>query len=930
MSDEISKPNELPKAYDPSTIEQRWAEYWVNERLFDVPSPNDTQIDEKKFTMLLPPPNVTGRLHMGHMLNQAEMDILTRWHRMSGDISLWVPGTDHAGIATQMMVERQLKTEGTSRTEMGREAFTERVWAWKKEYGGAITDQMRRLGASVDWSREYFTMDDGLSVAVKEAFVRLYEQGLIYRGAYIVNWDPQIQTAVSDLEVESEERMGKLYHVRYPLADGTGSIVIATTRPETMLGDVAVVVNPEDERYTSLVGKIVALPLTGREIPILADEWAKPEFGTGAVKVTPAHDPNDFAIGQRHGLPQPSIFDTTAHITLAGSPYDGMERFAAREKIVADLDALGLLVEVKDHPMTVPVSQRSGVVIEPRLSMQWFLAVNKTPASGGDSVAAKAIAAVRDGHIRFTPEQYRKTYDEWMKNIYDWCISRQLWWGHRIPAWHCSAGHITVSRETPTACGTCGSAAITQETDVLDTWFSSGLLPFTVFGWPDATKDLAAFYPTELLVTGFDILFFWVARMIMLGTHFMMDVPMPDGSARKLADAVPFKEVYIHGLVRDADRQKMSKTKGNVINPIDIIERFGTDAVRFTLASMASPGTDIAFSEARTEGYRAFANKIWNSARFLFMNVERAKEAGISIDAKQLKKALRSTEHSRLEGRWIVARLAATSAVVDEALKEYRFDEAAHAIYQFFWGDFCDWYLEIVKLRLNFDEGADLEATTVALTTLLAVFEGALRLLNPFMPFITEEIWHAFWPQIGLPVPLKSIALAHYPEFMDFARDTDGSVTAMILMQEMIVAVRGLRKEMGVPEKEAAPVRVFADNRVVALVDANTDLLRRLARVNEVEFVSATLTGNGSRSTAEFDVQVVYERVIDVVAEREKLTKDLAKYQKGLDAAQKQLGNEGFMARAPEHIVAGLRKQFAETQMLFDKAKAALDELSAE
>jgi len=937
MSDEISKQNELPKAYEPSTIEQRWAEYWVRERLFDVPSPatagattgNDTQDEQKKFTMLLPPPNVTGRLHMGHMLNQAEMDILTRWHRMLGEVSLWLPGTDHAGIATQMMVERALAAEGTSRTALGREAFTKRVWCWKKEYGGAITDQMRRLGASVDWSREYFTMDDGLSVAVKEAFVRLYEQGLIYRGAYIVNWDPQIQTAVSDLEVESEERVGKLYKVRYPLVDGTDSIVIATTRPETMLGDVAVVVNPTDERYTHLVGKMVTLPLVGREIPILADDWAKPEFGTGAVKVTPAHDPNDFAIGQRHNLPQPSIFDTTAHVTLAGSPYDGMERFAAREQIVADLEAAGLLVGIEDHPMTVPVSQRSGVIIEPRLSMQWFVAVNKTPNGGGESVAAKAIAAVRDGHIKFTPDQYRKTYDEWMKNIYDWCISRQLWWGHRIPAWHCDAGHITVDRETPSVCSTCGSAVLTQETDVLDTWFSSGLLPFSVFGWPDVTKDMAAFYPTQLLVTGFDILFFWVARMIMLGTHFMLDVSMPDGSARTLADAVPFQEVYIHGLIRAADRQKMSKTKGNVINPIDIIERFGTDAVRFTLASMASPGTDIAFSEARTEGYRAFANKIWNSARFLFMNVERAKEAGIVIDAKKLKKALRDTEHTTLEGRWIVARLAAASAVVDEALKQYRFDEAANAIYQFFWGEFCDWYLEIVKLRLNFDEGADLEATASALTTLLAVFEGALRLLSPFMPFITEEIWHAFWPQIGFDVPLKSIALAHYPEFIDFARDSDGSVAAMILMQEMIVAVRGLRKEMGVPEKESTPVRVFAGNRVVALVDANTDLLRRLARVSEVEFVHETLSGNGSRSTGEFDVQVVYERVIDVVAERERLTKDLAKYQKGLDAAQKQLGNEGFMARAPEHIVAGLRKQAAETQMLFDKAKAALDELPA-
>ncbi len=551
---------------------------------------------------------------MGHMLNQAEMDILSRWHRMRGETVLWLPGTDHAGIATQMMVERQLKEEGTSRQQLGREAFTERVWCWRKLYGGAILDQMKRLGASVDWSREYFTMDDRLSVAVKEAFVRLYEQGLIYRGAYIVNWDPSIQTAVSDLEVEHEERLGKLYHIRYPLADGTGSIVVATTRPETMLGDTAIAVNPTDERYTALIGKKVRVPLTSvnggpdREVPILADDWAKPEFGTGAVKVTPAHDPNDFAIGQRHNLPQPSILDATAHVTLAGSPYDGLDRYEARERIIADLEAQGLLVAVKDHTLAIGLSQRTGAVIEPRLSMQWFLAVNKTPNTGGNTIAQKAIDAARDGHINFTPEMYKKIYLEWMTNIYDWCISRQLWWGHRIPAWHCKACNaITVSRDTPTACETCHSTDITQETDVLDTWFSSGLLPFTTLGWPatengqltpdNLPPDLAAFYPTTLLVTGFDILFFWVARMIMLGCHFTLDIPMPDGSKRTLADAVPFKEVYIHGLVRDADRQKMSKTKGNVINPIDIIERFGTDAVRFTLASMASPGTDIAFSE---------------------------------------------------------------------------------------------------------------------------------------------------------------------------------------------------------------------------------------------------------------------------------------------------------------------------------------------
>ncbi|MBB5341213.1 valine--tRNA ligase [Tunturiibacter gelidoferens] len=934
---------ELPKAYDPSVIEQRWAEYWVKEHLFDVPTPETTHDAQKKFTILLPPPNVTGRLHMGHMLNQAEMDILTRWHRMRGETSLWVPGTDHAGIATQMMVERQLKEEGKSRQELGRNAFVEKVWAWRELYGGAILDQMKRLGASVDWSREYFTMDDKLSPAVKEAFVRLYEQGLIYRGAYIVNWDPVAQTAVSDLEVEHEERLGKLYHIRYPLADGTGSIVIATTRPETMLGDVAVAVNPTDERYLALQGKLVRLPLSGisaaagrtaqpdREIPILADDWAKPEFGTGAVKVTPAHDANDFAIGQRHNLPNLTILDETAHVLLPGSPYHGLDRYAAREKIVADLEAQGLLVEVKEHTNAIGLSQRTGVVIEPRLSQQWFVKIQP--------LADKAIEAVDKGYIKFTPDQYRKTYDEWMRNIHDWCISRQLWWGHRIPAWHCKAcTAITVSRETPTHCSTCNSTEITQETDVLDTWFSSGLLPFTVFGWPnpnpdtgmpDLTPDLAAFYPTQLLVTGFDILFFWVARMIMLGTHFMLDVPMPDGSKRELKDAVPFREVYIHGLVRDANREKMSKTKGNVINPIDIIERFGTDAVRFTLASMASPGTDIAFSEARTEGYRAFANKIWNAARFLFMNVDRAKEAGYSMTMRDSGVVASLPDNTPLETRWIFSRLSVVSAEVDRALADYRFDEAANAIYQFFWGEFCDWYLELAKLRLVFPENAPTEdaepdmTTALTLASLVGVFESALRLLSPFMPFLTEEIWHALYE--GKP-PAKSIALTRYPQATDFPADPVAE-SAMKTLQELIVTVRGLRKELGVPEKEATPITIHAGNRVLVLADANADVLSRMARVQAVEFASESLTGSNARSTAEFDVAVIYERQIDIPAERERLTKDLAKYEKGLASADKQLNNKTFMSKAPAHIVDGLRKQSAETKILYDKTRAALDSL---
>ena len=932
MSEEL----ELAKAYEPAAIEEKWAKYWVDEDVFAT-----SNAATGAFTMLLPPPNVTGRLHMGHMLNQTEMDILTRWHRMQGKRALWVPGTDHAGIATQMMVEKQLAAEGkTTRAEMGREAFTERVWEWKRQYGGAITDQMRRLGASVDWSREYFTMDDDLSHAVNEAFVRLWEQGLVYRGAYIVNWDPVMGTAVSDLEVESEERMGKLYSIRYPLADGSGSVVIATTRPETMLGDVAVAVNPTDERYSALVGKLLKLPLTGREIPIVADDWANPEFGTGAVKVTPAHDPNDFAIGQRHALPNLTILDKAARIDLpaaalgenpegeaARAAYQGLDRFDARKLILEHLEASGLLVEAKDHAMTVPVSQRSGSVIEPRLSDQWFVKIQP--------LADKAIAAVREGHIKFTPEMYSKTYFEWMGNIHDWCISRQLWWGHRIPAWHCGACKaITVARDTPTQCGTCGAAELTQETDVLDTWFSSGLLPFTVFGWPSKdgkpTPDMASFYPTDVLVTGFDILFFWVARMIMLGTHFMLDVPMPDGSPRTLAEAVPFKEVYIHALVRDADRQKMSKTKGNVIDPISIIERFGTDAVRFTLASMASPGTDIAFNEERTDGYRAFANKVWNAARFLFMNLDRAKEAGISLDFTELSSALAGAESDSIEAKWILSRLSAAAGAVDKALAAYRFDDAANAIYQFFWGELCDWYLEVVKLRLNFAEDADQDATRAALTTFVAVFEAALRLLSPVMPFITEEIWHALWAKTSggsKPAVTKSIALTRFPQASDMGLD-QASTDAMESLQQLIVAVRGIRKEMSVPEKEAAPILVFG--AAAGVVSGHADILAKMARVSGVSVSDSALSGNGTRSAATFDVKVLYERTFsaeDLAAEKDRLTKDLAKYEKGMAAAEKQLGNEGFMSRAPAHIVEGLRKQSSETQTLLDKTRKALASL---
>ncbi|MFZ1012171.1 MAG: valine--tRNA ligase, partial [Terracidiphilus sp.] len=642
-------PHDLPKAYDPAAIEDHWAENWVKENLFAQPtgassaepaSGRETAsgADREKhrpggqpFVILLPPPNVTGRLHMGHMLNQTEMDILTRWRRMCGDRALWLPGTDHAGIATQMMVERQLTAEGTTRQALGREKFVERVWEWKRHYGGAILDQMKRLGASVDWQREYFTMDERLSIAVREAFVKLHEQGLIYRGAYIVNWCPRCQTAISDLEVVYDEHKGHFWEIRYPVLDDAGRetgeyLTVATTRPETMLGDTAVAIHPEDERYTHLHGKKLRLPLTNREIPIILDEWVSREFGTGAVKVTPAHDPNDFALGQRHNLPSINVMDDTAHINAEGGPYAGLDRFAARKKIVQDLEERKLLAGIKDHVHNVGHCDRCKTVVEPRLSLQWFIKIQP--------LADKAIAAVKEGHIKFTPEMYQKTYLNWMENIHDWCISRQLWWGHRVPAWECSACHIiTVAREDPTQCAHCGSGKLEQSTDVLDTWFSSGLLPVSVFGWPNISAenraDFDAFYPTSLLVTGFDILFFWVARMIMMGCWFAGEVPMPDGSKRTLKDSVPFREVYIHALVRDANREKMSKTKGNVIDPIEIVKQYGTDAVRFTLASMASPGTDIAFNVARTEGYRAFANKIWNAARFIFMNVDKAQQVGI-------------------------------------------------------------------------------------------------------------------------------------------------------------------------------------------------------------------------------------------------------------------------------------------------------------
>ena len=919
-------PHELPKTYEPGAIEARWAEYWVKEKLFDVATPAAGDA-RPVFTLLLPPPNVTGRLHMGHMLNQAQMDIIVRWHRMRGFVSLWLPGTDHAGIATQMMVERQLAKEGKKRREMGREKFIERVWEWRREYGGAILDQMKRLGDSVDWSREYFTMDDHLSLAVKEVFVRLYEDGLIYRGKYIVNWCSDCGTAISDLEVKHEDVAGKLYEIRYAVVGGVAGkeefITVATTRPETMLGDTAVAVNPTDERYLHLHGKQVMLPLMNREIPIIADELAQPAFGTGAVKVTPAHDPNDFEAGKRHNLPQIEVIDEYSKMNANAGPYAGLDRFAARARIVEDLGEQGFLVGTKDYTIAIGKCDRSGTIVEPRLSTQWFVKIAP--------LAKRAIEVVEKGYIRFTPENYGQIYLNWMRNIHDWCISRQLWWGHRIPAWYCGdCNEVIVAREAPSVCK-CGSANLKQDTDVLDTWFSSGLLPFTTLGWPEKTRDEDVFYPNSLMITGFDILFFWVARMIMLGCWFMMPPHKPGAGSgseeEQLRNSVPFREVYIHALVRDADRQKMSKTKGNVLDPIEVIGQYGTDATRFTLAAMAAPGTDIAFSESRTAGYRNFANKIWNAARFMFMNVDRI-DAGLrpgSAESGRPYAGVAGFQGQTLEDRWILSRFNRAARDVNESLQTYRFDEAATRIYDFFWGEFCDWYLELIKPRLNFEEGADTSAARAACSNLVNLFEASLRMLHPVMPFITEEIWHAIYD--GAP-PLRSIAFAAYPAANQEQIDLNAE-TEMAILQDLIVAVRNLRAELKVEPKVKVPIEVFAyDPQIRAMFEQNLGALERLASVEKASFVAASLEKvPGVRSTSRFDVHVIYEKKIDVAAERERLTKDLEKIEKEQANGQRQLSNEQFLAKAPAKVVEGLKTRAEELKGLREKALAQLKEL---
>ena len=917
-------PHELPKSYEPGAIEAHWAEYWIKEKLFSVPTPPRGEV-RPVFTILLPPPNVTGRLHMGHMLNQTQMDIIARWHRMRGFLTLWLPGTDHASIATQMMVERQLASEGIKRRDLGREKFVERVWEWKKLYGGAILEQMKRLGASVDWDREYFTMDEDLSRAVREVFVRLYEDGLIYRGKYIVNWCPRCGTAISDLEVKHEDVAGKLWEIRYPVIGTNEFITVATTRPETMLGDTAIAVNAKDERYTHLHGKKVLLPLMNREIPIITDELAQPEFGTGAVKVTPAHDPNDFQAGLRHHLPQIDVMDEHAHMNENAGVYAGLDRYKARARVLEDLQAQGFLVGEKDYTLGIGKCERCGTVVEPRLSAQWFVKIKP--------LADHAIKVVEEGEITIVPENFKQMYLNWMYNIHDWCISRQLWWGHRIPAWHCQdCGKFIVAREEPAHCD-CGGK-LEQDPDVLDTWFSSGFLPFTALGWPEKTRDQEVFYPSTLLVTAYEILFLWVSRMIMTGCYFMKDhkqdpaIKEASGWSGKKDDSVPFRQVYIHALVRDADRQKMSKTKGNVIDPLAIIERFGTDATRFTLAAMAAPGTDIAFNESRTEGYRAFANKIWNAARFMFMNVDRIGSCGADTlvrEAPSSGSGVAAFSRGTLEDRWILSRFNRVTLEVNEALATYRFHEAANRIYDFFWGEFCDWYIELIKPRLNFEEAADKTQARATCANLVNLFEASLRLLHPVMPFITEEIWQAMYEGKA---PLKSIALASYPQSNENHIDLN-SETEMAILQDLIVNVRNVRAELKVEQKLKVPIKIFAlEPAIRTMIEQNRGSIERLANVETIEFVDASLAKEaGARSTARFDVHVIYERKIDVAAECERLKKDFEKLEKEFSNNQRQLSNQQFLAKAPQNVVQGLRKREQELIDLISKTKIQRDEM---
>jgi len=865
----------LPKGYEPKEAEEKWYRYWEDNGFFR----GEANSEKEPFCIVIPPPNVTGSLHMGHALNNTLQDILCRYKRMKSFNVLWQPGTDHAGIATQNVVERDLASKGTDRHQVGREEFIRLVWEWKVKYGGVIINQLKRLGSSCDWSRERFTMDEGLSRAVRHVFVELYDQGLIYRGDYIINWCPRCHTALADLEVEHEDTESSLYYIRYPFSDRQGHVTVATTRPETLLGDTAVAVNPEDDRYVGLSGAHVVLPVLKREIPLIFDRYVAKEFGTGALKITPAHDANDFEIGNAHGLERIKVIDENGRMNGLAGPYNGLERFECRERILDDLKIDGLLEKVEPYRNAIGHCYRCKTVIEPLLSKQWF--VKTAP------LAEKAMQAVKDGKTRIVPANWEGVYFEWMNNIRDWCVSRQIWWGHRIPAWYCQdCGEVIVAKEDPAKCPACKSGDLKQEEDVLDTWFSSALWPFSTLGWPDDTSELKTFYPTTTMVTGFDILFFWVARMMMMGIHFMQDVP--------------FRDVYIHALVRDAEGKKMSKSKGNVIDPLEVIEQFGTDAFRFTLAALAAQGRDVKLSQERILGYRHFVNKIWNSARLVLMNL--GDGAGIRPDEVTY----------TLPDRWILTRLGEVSRDVEKALDEYRFNDGASLCYQFVWHEFCDWYLEMAKQGLYSQDKSFREST---LFVLMKALRAVVRLLHPFMPFVTEEIWQR------IPGTEGSVMKADFPMPSEFVSD-ETAVKEMQLIMGVINGVRNIRGEMNIaPSKKVHIVVEAPEPEEAVSIGRNVHHIRNLAGVDAMEVHAQVVKPEASATAVcgHIQVHVLLKGLLDFDEEKRRLRKEIQKVEKELEGSNRKLSNQQFLEKAPPEIVDEVKGKVESMSLKLDK-----------